>query len=333
MLFKQSDPGVPRGKFRRPLPKFMLRMALGLALFGGLLAWAGLDALRKLAYLRPWPVLAAFACTLVIVASIGMRWRMLANALMGRPVLGWLDSCRYFLWNRALGFVVPKDVSDIAGRTLLLTNRHALSLQQAATSVLLDRGFDVLTMLLCAGPALLFLSDAVTEDTALFLMGVLVLISYALLQLASDHLLAFATSLYNAIRALAHRLPGLHHNTFEQVERPHLPQQTLSRAFLLSVIKLLAISLRFTCFAQALEMSASPLVFIMGTPIAQLSFLFALTPGGLGILEATWYGVLLHSGISRSLIVPFLVEQRVLTMVFVGVLTACGEALGSRISQ
>ena len=117
------------------------------------------------------------------------------------------------------------------------------------------------------------------------------------------------------------------------IERPHLPHQTLSHAFLLSVVKFLATSLRSACFAQALGMSASPLVFVMGTPITQLSFPIALTPGGLGIFEAAWYGVLLQSGISQASIAPFLVEQRVLTMVFIGVLTTFGEVLGSRISQ
>ena len=104
------------------------------------------------------------------------------------------------------------------------------------------------------------------------------------------------------------------------MERLDLPQRALSRAYLFAISKFLFTVIRFVFLAMALDMQVSPLIFLLGAPMGQLSFLLAFTPGGLGIFEAGWYAVLAQAGVPDNHISPFLIEQRVFTTLFVGIL-------------
>jgi uncharacterized membrane protein YbhN (UPF0104 family) len=61
---------------------------------------------------------------------------------------------------------------------------------------------------------------------------------------------------------------------------------------------------------------------LFGLPIVQISRVFSFTPGSLGVLEAGWYAVLSLGGIDGSLIIAFLIGQRVLISTFVLILAA-----------
>jgi uncharacterized protein (TIRG00374 family) len=307
--------------------KHALQLGLGLALFATVLYLTGLDSLRQLTHLRWLPLVGGFIATVGITASIALRWSTLTNALLGRPVTGWLRFCQYFLWNRVLGFVVPKDLTDLGGRAMALVARHDVPLRYAVASVLLDRGFDLLTVALFLGPALLFLSKTVRVGTAVALMVLLALSFYAVLRLAHRSLLASMVRFYNRASRLVHRLPSPRHRPPWKVESPNLSLEALTQAYLFGLSKFLCTALRFMFFALALDLPVSPLVFLLGMPVGQLSFLFAFTPGGLGILEAGWYAVLMQIDVPEAYISPFLVEQRVFTMLFVGILALLSSLL------
>lgn len=323
-LHAESSKQVPKHKRRRAWAKFPLQILLGVTLMGGLMLWLGLDALPILLHIRSWPLVGALACTVVVVACIGLRWRTLVRTISGCD-LPLRESCRYFLWNRTLGFLIPKDLSDLGGRTALLTTRHGIPVPRAVASVLLDRLFDLTLPLLLLGPALLFLTD--TVDGKRFILGLLglPLIACATLSVAGKAIITRTASLYSKATAWAWQ-------RFPQTRRWPMPPQfpvlsgaTLSCAFGLSALKFYATALRFACYARALDLDISPAIFVAGTPITQLSFLLALTPGGLGVLEATWYGILTYTHVSERAIAPFLLAQRVLTMGCVGGLTVFVE--------
>lgn len=320
------SPAQPPRQRRRWL-NFVLQMALGLALFGLLLAGGGLASLQQLTHLRPLPLVAALACTVGIALSVGFRWGTLTNALLGRPAASWSHFCQYFLWNRTLGFFVPKDLSDLGGRTAALVVRQDVPLRYAGASVLLDRSFDLLTVVLFLGPALLFLSKTVEAGVALALLVSIALGFYVTLRRAHRSLLELAVRFYNWIARLWQRLPLLQNRPLRKAERLNLPLEALTRAYFFGLAKFLCTVLRFVFFALALDMPVSPLIFLLGAPVGQLSFLFAFTPGGLGIFEAGWYAVLAQAGVSEEHIAPFLVEQRVFTVLFVGLLALLSTLL------
>lgn len=296
-----------------------IQLLLGIACLGGFLVWFGPDTLATLLSVDLAFLIGAFGCTLAIVLCIGLRWSMLVQAVSASsPRL--LESCRYFLLNRVIGFVVPKDLSDVAGRVFLLTTRHGVPPSEAAVSVFLDRLFDLALALTLLGPALLFLSGVVSLQGFALSLLVLLLTAGATLFLAGEPLVSIVFGLYRSFRTQAGRVvPGF--KTAPGLVAPEqLSGRVLVKALGFSALKFCATTLRFIGYARAVSLTAPPAVFVAGTPITQLSFLLAFTPGGLGLLEATWYGVLTHADFAGPDVVRFLLVQRVGTMVLVGVL-------------
>jgi uncharacterized protein (TIRG00374 family) len=219
-----------------------------------------------------------------------------------------------------LGFIVPKDLSDIGGRTAMLAIRHQIPAHHAGVSVLLDRFFDVLIMTLLLGPAVLFLSKTAGAVVSISLMIFVAVIFYIALHLFYDSISGLITGTYNVMVGVARRLPLIRRKTLKKLDGFSVGKPDFAKAYLLSIVKFLCTVIRFIFFARAIEMPVSPFVFFLGTPMGQLSFLFAFTPGGLGIFEAGWYAILVQVGTPVSYIVPFLLGQRVFTVLFIGML-------------
>lgn len=305
----------------------LLQLGLGLAVLTMVLYLSGLDNLHQLTKLKLLPLLGGFGATLGIAVSIALRWHILTGVLLGRPATEWFRLCQYFLWNRLLGFIVPKDLSDIGGRTASLVIQHDVPLRHAGTSVLMDRAFDILVMGLFLSPSLLFLSNTTGVGVGGALIVIVACGFYLVCRLAYHSLAAKMVGLYNLLAGITYHVPLLRRRPLKRVESFPLSMHHFSKAYLLSLSKFLCTALRLIFFGSALDMPISPLAFFVSAPVGQLSFLLAFTPGGLGIFEAGWYAVLARVGVPHPYIAPFLVEQRVFTILFIGTLALLSKLL------
>jgi uncharacterized membrane protein YbhN (UPF0104 family) len=90
----------------------------------------------------------------------------------------------------------------------------------------------------------------------------------------------------------------------------------------LSIVINSALATRFYFIARAAGLNLQPLsypwlTFAACFPLTQLSLVIAVTPGGLGIFDASWYGVLLLGGLTHQDALTFVVAQRAYIFVFV----------------
>ena len=298
--------------------KFIGQLLVGLLLFLLLICLSDFSSLKRLTTLRLLPLLGAFLSTLGIAVSVGLRWGTLARGLVNRPIVSWWHFVYYFLLNRVLGFFVPKDLSDLGGRAALLVTKHEVPLALAGLSVVTDRLSDVLIMLIFLVPSVLFLSHTVEAGAALIIMGSLMVVVYLGIRLGHRRILVLSVTAYNHFASVLHRLPVLRRRPLKRIQNLELSLKVFQRVYMFSLMKFAFTALRWMFFALALDIPEPMITFLFGTPVGQLSFLFAFTPGGLGIFEAGWYAILLQAGLSEAYISPLLVEQRVFTMLFVG---------------
>ncbi len=306
--------------------KHLLSLAIGLTLIGMLIAFGGADNLKQLDTIHPVPLAIAFMLTLGINTAIAGRWGILANSLDGRRVAGWLDYAHYFLISRALGFVLPKDVTDLGSRTLSLNQIHHMSLTRASASVLLDRVADMLIAGVFTLTVLPFwLNWWSPQMTLLMMIGVALCGAIALL-LAQHWLSRHTVQMYNSSLRLIYRLPLLRKRSPVLLETTNLSGQTIFHAYLFSLLKFGCTAGRMVYFALALGLSIPASLLILGTPLGQVSYLFSFTPGGLGIFEAGWFAILTLGEVAPAEIATFVVGQRVLTLAIILLL-----ALGSQI--
>lgn len=82
-----------------------------------------------------------------------------------------------------------------------------------------------------------------------------------------------------------------------------------------------ALILSFYFIAQAVGVKIGVVPFIVAYPLAQLSLIASITPGGLGIFDLGWLGLLVLSGVPEEQALTFVVAQRAYVSVFVLVWT------------
>lgn len=68
--------------------------------------------------------------------------------------------------------------------------------------------------------------------------------------------------------------------------------------------------------AKGINTNTSYFTILFGIPFAQLSFIFSITPGAMGVLEGGWLGVLTMAEIPRDTIGKFLIGQRIYWLIF-----------------
>lgn len=298
-----------------------------MALFGSILYLGGGESLPELGQLRLIPLAGALLATIGITGSIASRWGTLANALGGGRIGAWHDYYHYFIVSRMLGFLVPKDISDLGGRTVWLNQLHGLTLSRAGASVIIDRLFDMLCAAIFLLSVLPYWLGCFQASVGIGLMFVLAVVVGTMLFIGHGLLMAGATRLLNRGLLLAHQIPWARKRLPEILSITVLDRDTVLRAYLFSVVKFVCTAGRLVFFALALSLPISPTLVLLGTPLGQLSYLFAFTPGGLGIFEAGWFAILKFGGVATGSATMFVVGQRILTVVLSGLLALLSQVL------
>ena len=315
-------------KYERVWVKHISFLGFGLGLFGLFAYLSGVEGFSRLRHLQLIPLGGALLATLGITGSIAVRWGTLANAVGGKRVARWLDYYHYFIINRVLGFVLPKDITDLVGRSVWLKQSHGLSLSRAGASVVLDRLFDAMTLTMFLVASLPYWLRWVNAAVGIVLMvGFCIVVGFLLF---SRHkpLLSGVEWLMNGALWLIYRVPWFRKRPSNLVLNLNLiDRSVVLRAYLFSVTKFVCVAGRMVFFAVALTVPISPMLLVLCTPVGQLTYLFAFTPGGLGIFEAGWIGILSLGGVKMEHAMTFVVGQRILTIIMIAILAILSQII------
>jgi uncharacterized protein (TIRG00374 family) len=306
-------------KRRSPLV-YALQFLLGVFLFAGLLYISGinLSTLDLLQDLHTGSLLAAFALTILLTFFISFRWNLIVNTLAGSKVISQSESYLYVLLGRTIGFILPKDFSDIAARTLLLSRRNNLSIHLSTNSLILDKLLDLIVSAVFLAPSILYVIGRATIAQSLALLAIFIVLAFVLLFFFGVYVFRFIFSTYNFMISFLLRLLG---RKFKPIRPENIPSRTIGYGYIASVAKQFSIGLRALFLGQAVGINISALPFLFGASISQMSYVVAVTPDGLGVFDAAWYAVLLTLGISQDQIGVFLVTQRVFTILSISAMT------------
>ncbi len=311
----------------KSLIKHLFSLGSGLFLLGLLVFIGGTESLNQLAHMHALPLAGALLTTIGINVSIAGRWGMLANTLAGRRVASWLDYYHYFIISRAMGFVLPKDVTDLGSRTAALNQVHGMSLTQAGASVLFDRLADLLSLCIFLAATLPYWLGIASAQTTFVLMGVFPLVVGVAVVLAHRQFIAATIWLFNSLLGLFRYIPVLRRRSPKRLEATALDRPTVIGVYLWSLLKFGFTAARMVCFALAIGVPIPAALLILGTPPGQLSYLFAFTPGGLGIFEAGWFAILSVAGVASEHVTAYVVGQRLLTLLLIILLALLSQGL------
>jgi len=307
--------------------RYFIQTAAGLLLFGAVIYICGIENLLKLKRINTVPFLFSILSTLGITAFLTWRWRSLIIALKTGSDIEWLGLYRFFMLSRLASYVLPKDLVDLGGRTIWLNKACRVPLLQAGSSVVLDRFFDLFTAMVFLAGTLPYWLDCFSDPVynvisiglSFVLGGLFLLFGYPLLEL----LMLFGLKI---LRRLC-ELPWINKKPPEYSSLPGLEKPVLLKLYSISVLKNVLLAVQYILFMMALDLDISPMLLLMGTPVSQLVFVLSFAPGGIGVLEAGWFSILMLKGVPREHIAIYLVGQRVLTIVCTAVVTAVISAV------
>ena len=319
---------------------------LSLALFGLILWRGGLDAWKKAlvtfsAEGNPASVLFSLLLTGLAGMLAAARLRLVAEAVAsGGRLASWRRFYQLNATVRALGLLIPRSLSTFAGKPVALRGL-GLSLKRSAWVVLLDNLLDVVLLSAWLIPSLLFLKGWLSSYLFIALLGGCVLAvglgvwwmaegsaaeDSAIASSRLGTLARYITRLLQ-IQPLKSLLPDqIDLNTDSLASllpiRSAESSAIVLQALGLSIVINSALATRFYFIARAVGLNLQPLsypwlIFAACFPLTQLSLVIAVTPGGLGLFDASWYGVLLLGGLTHQDALTFVVAQRAYIFIFV----------------
>lgn len=263
--------------------------------------------------------------TVGIIIPAALRWDLVLRALLPGYQFPLGTSLRVVLLGLALGQVTTTDVGSASSRLVYLTQGRQVPLGQASYSVLLDRWLDVLVLLLLIPASALALPGILSPAAALLLMGIA---SGLFVVLAARWPTMVSAPLWWGIGVATFLLKRvLKHRAAQElgIAQRQLGAADLARAFGLSFARMFFVGIRtwLVLLAVGSELSFGDLWLLL--PLAQATLLVPITPGGLGIYEAGWYGILIARGVSPEETLLFVVLNRVLSVVALLIITAASE--------
>lgn len=295
---------VPRGW--RPKPWF--RLAAGLLTFGAIVwylipSWSELTVRVDLALPFLAIGLAGAAAAHVAVAA---RWKLLAESMGGNPLSLWAY-LHSLLVTRFLGQFVSSLAMDLVGRGVALRSVGSRrGVGHATTLVVLERIFDVIIPLILVGWALAVRSPLLEP----YAVPLLVAGATLFVVLATPGLAPLARVAMAIYARLAHApTAGLLVDVTPAVS---------AKVALLGVARFGAVLVQFAGIGAGIGVFLPWTAWTASTPIAQLTALVGVTPGGLGVVEAGWWAGLAWVGVERSTIGLFLLAQRTALIAFLG---------------
>ncbi len=286
---------------------------LSLLLFGLILWWGGAEAWQQLLQADKTAVFVAFVLHGAAGMVSGWRLRQVTVGIAPQSHASWRQFYYVNMTARALGLVLPRGLSTLGGKSVGI-RALGIPLQRSLWAVMVDNLFDVGLLLLVALPALLFLQGRI--GAGVYGLGALLVVGVGTAVVwwgAHPERLAFALHGIQRWPWLAQRLKLGEETAVILFPSPVRSVQSWWLTLLLSL--LLALTAYF--IGQAISMTAGLAIFLAVFPIAQLSLIIAIAPGGLGIFDLGWIGLLLLTGVPDAEVRAFVIAQRAFVFLFV----------------
>jgi uncharacterized protein (TIRG00374 family) len=278
-----------------------------------------LVALIKVFQVDEWRTICDFSWPYMVgagVASLGaniiatLRWRHTLRAVMVDEGLNFTKLLKLYMSGTVLGFAFVGGSGSLAYQTMALKKQWNVPYTKVALSLTLDRMLDPVLTVLIFVPALFYLSGQITIEcfsTAIWvLFGCFIVISI----IGRNHLRGFFSYGLNFVpymNRLAEWLKSFFQspNSSVTVNRSiiaDLDSYRFSPSYLagLTLGRMICLILRLQLLAYALGAMIPIEIILIGMIVFQLSWLLAVTPGGIGIAEWGWVGILVRYGFDAS---------------------------------
>lgn len=282
---------------------------LGLVVLVGIILWGGPEAWRQVSQGKPGPIIAAFLLTGVGNMLSAVRLKLVVQAASPGTRPSWRRLYYLTMAANTAGLVLPRSVSTVGGKSVGL-KAMGISVRRSVSTVFVDNAFDLFLLTPLVLPGILFLQGRISEGSFFLMTAAICLVLSAVLWwgLEEKRLEKLANWLENLSRpSLLARLP------LAQGVRLLPGRSAALIVFGLTLLLNGLLAVRYFWVGTAVSLEYGWVLYVAAFPLTQLSLVF----GGLGIFDASWYGVLFLAGLPEQEALTFVIAQRAYIFVFI----------------
>lgn len=249
----------------------------------------------------------AFVATIFAFFLDSFRWKILTDEIANRKVCSLLSYFRVYIRCVSLGQFVSQSGSLLVLRPLIMKKHYDLSYRKAYVSLFIEKVADLYFVFIFI---VIFLINYIFDKYLIISIVIILPLSFFVYYRHAE--IFERLSFYLLIKLNKIRKKEIQPIDLADIKNFH----SFKLVGLLSASRIFIYSLRFFLIAEALSLSISYKHILLGMPVAQLSLIFAFTPGALGVLEAGWAGVLGIFEFSNKVIGNFILGFRFYWLIF-----------------
>lgn len=289
-----------------------IRLLIGILIFLPFLYYSGIDAVKNAVKANILYIACSFSLTLIVYFLDSIRWGYITNSLIKTKEISYIQYFIIHLNSVGLGQFISQTGGLIFFRPFFLKKKASIKYKTSLTAIFFEKVADFYYLLIILINTVFFLSIKntkiiiITIPISLFLGNLIYIKTARKLEL-------FSINFFSKFSSIKNKISKYNNNLI-------LYNSNKSRSYLfisiITIIRFIILSLRLFFLVLALNINMPFILILLGIPVSQLSLLFALTPGAIGILEGGWLGFLTISNINKDIIGNFLIGQRFYWIIF-----------------
>ncbi len=290
-----------------------IKYAVGIILLIPFVYYAGINSVKTIITPKPVYIFLAFCFTCLAYFVDSLRWGMIINEVAKKKVCSYKEYFVIYASSMSLSQFISQTGGMFILRPVILKEKYNLDFRFSYISIIIEKSADFFFLFV-------FLSNSViyffVRDfrVTLLTLSVSLVIGYFLY---SNFGFIFEKIAYVLLKKIKEFRNRKNKNTMNEVVLDDLNKfQSYSKIAFISIIRVFIFSLRLFFLILGIKLAIPYLIILLGIPIAQLSLIFSITPGAMGILEGGWLGALTMVNIPKDIIGTFLVGQRFYLLVF-----------------
>ncbi len=265
------------------------------------------------------PIVLSIATTFGAFFLYSLRWGYIANSIAGKKVCSSGEYFHYFISGFFSGQFISQFGGTLVVRPGMLSKKRDISYRKAVSSVFLEKIFDFILVLIMIVPCLLYVFQLVNVSEAItVIVCIFGVINFLFVRFNNKIIIYSKTFLQNTLQFIKNKplLKKIYKESYnERIEGIQsatlLKKKTIFIILQLTALKYILLFARLYFLIIAFKLSIPASLLFLAMPVAQLSLLFAFTPGSIGVLEAGWFFIFNLFGTDAPEYLPFLMGQRI----------------------
>jgi len=225
----------------------------------------------------------------------------------------------YFIYYSTIGIISNKivpHVGQFGPKVTSMKHLYNVPVAKVTISVFIEQLFDFLVLILLGFSSVLFLSKVLSLGPSIMLIAIIAMVVGLLFIFYHVRAIRVIITGYNFLLKMASRIPLIGNkfqgNNTVAGEVVEISRYTAFKLFYYSYLKYLSEIFRIYIVATSLNIEMSFGTAFLASPIVFFITIAGSIPGGLGIYEAGWFGILMLLGIPSSDIGAFVIINRIL---------------------